>query len=189
MKVFIDTRKDLHLLAKEGFIDLFYVDESGFSLTPNISYAWMPIGVQWVVKSIKKKVMNVLGFLNPYNNHLKVYSLPEKTYMDSTLFIKFIDDFVTDINKETVLILDRAPWHTSELTLSKIPEWEEQGLHLIFLPAYCPHYNLIETLWRKMKYEWIKIKDYRSVSSLKKKLKQIFKEYGDSYNIEFSMNF
>ena len=67
-------RKALHLLAKEGIIDIFYVDESGFSLTPNISYAWIPIGIQWGIKSIQKKVMNVLGFLNPYNDDFEGYA-------------------------------------------------------------------------------------------------------------------
>ena len=143
----------MHNLAKEGIIDMFYVDESGFSLTPNVSYAWTPIGTQWGIKSVKKRVMNVLGFLNPYNDALEVYLLPDKTYMDSVLFIKYVDDFVSRIKKETVLFLDRASWHTSTLTRSKFEEWEEQGLFIIFLPAYCPHYNLIETLWRKVKYE------------------------------------
>lgn len=189
LATFIEVRKDLHSLAKEGIIDIFYVDESGFSLTPNIAYGWMPIGVQWGIRSIKKKVMNVLGFLNPYNDALKVYPLPEKMYMDSVLFIKYVDDFVKGIKKETVLFLDRASWHTSALTVSKFAEWETQGLFIVFLPAYCPHYNLIETLWRKVKYEWLNMNDYRSVSKLKNKLKEIFKEYGNLFNIHFSMNF
>lgn len=133
--------------------------------------------------------MNGLGFLDPYNDKLSVYPLPKNVYMDSNLFIKYVDDFVTTIKKETVLILDRAPWHTSELTLSQISRWEEEGLHIVFLPAYCPHYNLIETLWRKVKYEWLSMEDYRSVSVLKKKLLQIFQEFGNLYNIKFSMNF
>lgn len=161
----------------------------GFSLTPNISYAWSPIGVQWGIKSVKKIVMNALGFLNPYNDQLSVYPLAENVYMNSKLFIKYVNHFVTGIKKETVLVLDRASWHTSELTLSQISRWEEEGLHIVFLPAYSPHYNLIETLWRKVKYEWIKMDDYHSVSTLKEKLKQIFEEFGNLYNIDFSMDF
>ncbi len=108
--------------------------------------------------------------------------------MNSKIFIEKINDFISQIKKETVLVLDRAPWHTSEATLSMISEWESKGLFIIFLPAYCPHYNLIETLWRKMKYEWLNIKDYRSKNTLNKKLKEIFQEYGNLYNIEFSMS-
>ena len=168
---------------------MYYIDESGFSLTPNLSYAWAPIGVQWGIKSIKKVVQNVLGFLNPINDHLKIYSLEKNAYMNSEKFVEFVSDFASQISRETVLVLDRAPWHTSDLTLSQIPKWSEQGLHLVFLPAYAPHYNLIETLWRKIKNEWLSISDYRSKTALKKKLKTIFQEYGNQYNIKFSMNF
>ena len=133
-------------------------------------------------------MQNVLGFMNPINDHLKVYNLPQNAYMNSALFIKFMDDFVDGIIRETVVVIDRAPWHTSEETLSKIEEWESKGLFIVFLPAYAPHYNLIETLWRKIKHEWLAIKDYRSKTALKKKLKEIFTEFGNLYKINFSMN-
>lgn len=180
--------KDILDFVNQGIADLYFVDECGFSLTPNISYAWQPIGVQWGIRSVKKKVQNVLGFLNPINDHLKTYKLPENEYMNSKLFIERVNDFVSHIKKETVLVLDRAPWHTSEATLSMISEWESKGLFIVFLPAYSPHYNLIETLWRKIKNEWLNIKDYRSKNTLKKKLKEIFQEYGNLYNIDFSMD-
>ena len=164
------------------------MDESGFSLTPNVSYAWQPIGEQWGIPSSKGKVMNVLGLLDVRKAHLITYQLPEGAYMDSELFISYIDDFAQKINNETAIILDRAPWHTSWATLAKMEEWENLGLHVFFLPPYSPHLNLIETLWRKVKHSWLGIKDYRSKNTLKKKLIEIFSFYGSQYNIEFSMN-
>lgn len=171
-----------------GLIDVYFVDESGFSLTPNVSYAWQPIGEQWGIPSDKTKVMNVLGFLDVRNRDLMTYPLPESAYMNSELFISYIDDFSEKITRQTALILDRAPWHTSWATLDKIEEWENKGLHVFFLPSYSPHLNLVETLWRKIKHEWLKIKDYRSKNTLKKKLIDIFSFYGDEYDIEFSMD-
>ncbi len=176
------------MLFISGLIDVYFVDESGFSLTSNVSYAWQPIGEQWAIPAEKKKVMNALGLLNVRDDHLVTYPLPEGAYMDSELFIKYIDDFSEKIEKETAIILDRAPWHTSWETLAKMEEWEEKGLHVFFLPAYSPHLNLIETLWRKIKHEWLKIKDYRSKNTLKKKLIEIFSFYGSQYKIDFSMN-
>jgi len=132
--------------------------------------------------------MNVLGLLDVRNEHLITYQLPKGAYMDSELFISYIDDFAQKISNETAIIIDRAPWHTSWATLDKMEEWESLGLHVFFLPPYCPHLNLIETLWRKIKYEWLGIKDYRSVKTMKKKLIEIFSFYGSQYNIEFSMN-
>jgi transposase len=41
-----------------------------------------------------------------------------------------------------------------------------QGLYLLFLPPYCPELNLIEILWRKIKYEWLPVSAYESFKDL-----------------------
>lgn len=135
-----------------------------------------------------KKVVNILGFLNPLTQQLITYQLPKEAYMNSVLFIKYMNDFASKLRRPTVLILDNASWHKSELTRSMYKQWESQGLYLFFLPPRCPHLNLIETLWRKIKYEWLFIKDYRSDKTLQKKLTHIFKTYGLEYCIDFSLD-
>jgi len=153
-----------------------------------IPYAWQPVGEQFSYPSVRKKVANILGFLNPLTNHLMTYQLPEGAYMNSEFFIQYINDLIHQINGINVLILDNASWHKSALTQSMYKEWESKGLYLFFLPPRCPHLNLIETLWRKIKYEWLFINDYASDKALQKKLNHIFKTYGLNYCIEFSMN-
>lgn len=157
-------------------------------MTPNIPYGYQPKGEQWEYPSVKNTVMNVLSFLNPMTDHLVTYRLPKNTYMDSQKFIEYTNDFASKISKTTVLVLDNASWHKSELTRSYFDQWEKQGLHILFLPPRCPHLNKIETLWRKIKYEWLAIKDYKSEKTLTKKLNEIFKLYGLKYTIKFSMN-
>jgi len=178
----------LLLLANQGLITVFFCDESGFSLRPFVPYGWQPKGEQWGFPSTRQKVANILGFLNPLTQQLVTYQLPEKAYMNSEFFIKYINDFVAKITGPTVLILDNASYHKSELTRSMYEEWKSKGLYLFFLPPRCPHLNLIETLWRKIKYEWLFIKDYRSKKALQQKLNHVFKTYGLNYCIEFSMN-
>ncbi|MEQ9437750.1 MAG: transposase [Cyclobacteriaceae bacterium] len=60
---------------------------------------------------------------------------------------------------------------------------------MFFLPTYSPQLNLIEILWRKMKYEWLTAEDYASVSTLKEAIINIIKKYDDELCIEFSKNF
>ncbi len=50
--------------AQEGAIDLYYFDESGFSLTPHIPYAWQPIGETLEIPSQRSTQLNVLGFMS-----------------------------------------------------------------------------------------------------------------------------
>ena len=70
--------------------------------------------------------------------------------------------------------------------MDKRQEWEEQDLFIFFLPRYSPHLNRIETLWRKIKYEWLKPRNYQSWKTLTKAVKNILASFGSDYNINFS---
>ena len=58
----------------KDLIDVFFIDESGFSLQPNIPYAWQPIGVQRTIRSSKDHVCNFYGLLSR-KGKLKVFKL------------------------------------------------------------------------------------------------------------------
>jgi transposase len=49
-----------------------------------------------------------------------------------------------------------------------LEEWKERGITIFDfeLPAYSPELNLIEILWRFIKYQWIEIDAYSSWQSL-----------------------
>jgi len=175
------------LLEHHGVIDLFFTDETGFNLTPNIPYGWQPIGEQISIRSSKTKVANLFGLLSR-KGKLKTYVTKE--YIDSDFVIECIDEIAkepSDVPK--VLIMDNAPWHTSKKVKSKQSEWAEKNLYLFFLPKYSPHLNLIETLWRKMKHEWLHPRDYESVKALEDAIFNIIRKYDDEFCINFSKNF
>lgn len=159
-------------------------------MTPSVTYAWQPIGVQWGRPAKGKNAINVLGFLDTIHNQLSTYTIPKGEYMNSDLFIKYVEHFrakITD-TRPLVLVLDNAPWHKSSKTLAKIQEWQMLDLYVFFLPTYSPHLNSIETLWRKVKHEWLCRRDYFSKKTLTKKLKTIFSTYNKDYKIHFSMD-
>lgn len=174
-------------MQKQQIIDLFFADESGFSLTPYIPYGWQKIGTQTAISTQRKQVQNVFGLLNPMNKALHTYSTTE--YIESNFICQSIDDFVTKIRRPTVIILDNAPWHTSDRFMQKITEWNKADLYIFHLPRYSPHLNIIETLWRIIKYKWLRPKDYNSKTAMKKRLKEIFSHFGTTFDTNFSMNF
>ncbi len=97
-----------------------------------------------------------------------------------------IEQWVAEkLPQPTVLVLDNAPIHRSGLMQSKLVEWEAKNLYIFFLPAYSPHLNLIEILWRKMKYEWLKAEDYASCEKLWTAVKTILDGIGQTYKIKF----
>lgn len=138
------------------------------------------------IRSAKDTVANVFGLLSRLGK-LKVYSTPQT--INSDFIIECVDEVALSITRPTVLIFDNAPWHRSKKVFKKQKEWAEKDLYLFYLPKYSPHLNLIETLWRKIKYEWLKPEHYESAKSLKAALFNIIKKYDDEFCINFSMNF
>lgn len=180
----VERLKYLWLLQENEHIDLYFSDEAGFQLVPNLPYGWQLKGQYVRMLPRKGKNMSVFGLLST-NNHLVSYPTQQNTNAD--FIIKCLDDFVSKINKPTVVIMDNAPIHKARIIMDKRKEWEEKNLFIFFLPKYCPHLNRIETLWRKMKYEWLKPKDYKSWGTLTKAIKNILASFGsEKYNIKFS---
>jgi len=177
-----EALQQLKLQDEQGIIDLRYFDESGFCLIPYIPYAWQLRNETVEIETQKSERLNVLGFLNRDNN-LTAYTFYGN--IDSEVVIACIDDFTKDLEKETVLVIDNAKIHTSEALKSKIQEWKEKGLELFYLPTYSPELNLIEILWRFIKYEWIEFSAYKSFQHLVEYVENVIKNFGAEYQINF----
>jgi transposase len=170
-------------LEEQGHLKIYYGDESGFSLEPCLAYGWQPAGEYIKIKPTKSKRFNVFGLLSK-DNDLVAYSSTDS--MNADLMMAFLDDFAGQITQKTVLVLDNATIHHSAAFEDKIPEWEQQNLHIFYLPTYSPHLNLIETLWRKIKYEWLKPHHYQSWDTLSQAVEDIILQVGSVLKIDFS---
>lgn len=69
---------------------------------------------------------------------------------------------------EVVVVLDDAPFHTAKAVKGKRAEWGAEGLRLRYLPAYCPHLNLVEGVWRRVKGFLMPRRFYDSATELKR---------------------
>ena len=69
--------------------------------------------------------------------------------------------------------------------LDKFEEWHERNLRIFTLPTYSPQLNLIEILWRFIKYEWLEIDAYSRWENLVASGEKILKEFGENYVINF----
>ncbi len=61
----------------------------------------------------------------------------------------------------------------------------QRGIEIFLLPSYSPKMNLIENLWRFIKYEWLEIEAYFSWENLVSSLEDILSNYGTKYAINF----
>jgi transposase len=85
----------------------------------------------------------------------------------------------------TVVVMDNASIHTSEAFQEERPTWEKKGVSIFSLPEYSPALNLIEILWRFMKYEWIEFWAYTSFAHLVQYGEEVIKNFGEKYKINF----
>jgi transposase len=97
-----------------------------------------------------------------------------------------INTFFPVVTKPTVIVVDGASIHTSGAILDQVDEWEERGIKIFKLPSYSPELNLIEILWRFIKYEWIEMEAYSSWQSLVQSVEKILKGFGENYVINFA---
>jgi len=172
----------LKQLEQQGELDLYYLDESGFCLIPCVPYGWQLIGQTEEIESQRSQRLNVLGLMTRAN---QLHSYVSTQSITSEVVIACIDAFFPTVNKRTVIVVDQAPIHTSHAIYHKLEEWKQRNIEIFKLPSYSPQLNLIEILWRFIKYEWIEISAYRSWQSLVKYVEKVLKEFGENYVINF----
>jgi transposase len=168
---------------KRGEIDLRYLDQVGWGTKAIIPYGWQEKNGQVIIKDVEGKRKNVMGIMNIRN---ELYYQQYETSITSEDVIEFLDNFSKNLKRRTVVLLDQASIHTSDKIMEKLEEWKENKLELFWLPVYSPKLNLIEILWRFMKYEWIEISAYESRKSLNLYITKVLELFGTEYVINFA---
>lgn len=171
-----------HLQELSAEIELWFYDESSFHLNPTAPYAWQAKGSDLTLPAQRGNVLMVAGFLKKDNSFEGYY---HQGSMDQDLFIAYIEDFFQRrVHRKTVLVMDRASFHTSAKVREK--NKQRQNLYIQLLPAYCPELNLIEHLWRMINQQWLPVTAYESAQTLTQQLLEILQNFGSKYRITFT---
>lgn len=174
----------------DGKLMLYYFDESGFSTAPGVPYGWQRIGETRQIPCHRSQRMTVLGFLSRRNDlffHISEQSVTTDTVV--TAFDAFVEGYAGQYEKTKVpclVVLDNASIHRSGVFKEKLTGWQQRGVCLHFLPPYRPELNLIEVLWRKVKYEWLPLDAYQSYVHLKNWVLEILGNVGEKFHITFA---
>lgn len=84
--------------------------------------------------------------------------------------LSYLDSLAEEAQRKgrrAVVVLDNAPFHKAKAIQDARAGWEAKGLKLYYLPAYCPHLNLIEGVWRRLKGFLMPRRYYDSLAELK----------------------
>lgn len=170
-----------------GEFEVWYFDEAGFSLTACLPYAWQPVGerIELESRGNQGKRQNVLGFLrwDGGDFYAAVFEGSIDNHLVGGCFRAFAK--AKKGGKPKLIILDNAPAHRGEEFEEELEELEKRGVFVRFLPSYSPELNLIELLWRKIKYEWLPLDIYGSYQTMCDGLFKVLKAIGSKYRITF----
>ncbi len=119
------------------------MDEHRLGLKPITGKLWAPRGRRPVVRvQHRYEWLYLYAFACPESGTSQYWLVPE---VNTTAFQLVLTAFARSVgagpDKQVVLVLDGAGWHTSG-TLS-VPE----GVDLVFLPPYSPELQPVERLW------------------------------------------
>jgi len=170
--------------AAAGEIDLYYFDGAGFTLDPCVPYAWQTVGETIEIPAATSDRLSVLAFFSlDHRLHPFVF---DKVTITSELVIACFDYLCQRLTKPALVVIDQAPVHTSDEFQARLKGWEACGLYVYPIPAYSPELNLIEILWRMIKYHWLPLKAYESYKALMRALYEVLKGVGSKYQIDFA---
>jgi transposase len=169
--------------SASGMIDLYYGDEAGVALEPNVPYGWQFRDEAVSMPSERGAGINCFGLFTRSNKSWTAIS--EKT-IDAAFVVEQLERFSFLLSRLTVVVLDNARIHTGTKMSERIKSWQNRGLFVFYLPTYSPHLNIAETVWRKLKYEWLSAADYESKGHLQYAVRQALSAFGKSLKIRFS---
>ena len=154
-------------------------DEAGFGREPYIPYSWQDRGSVAKIPGRAGKRINVIGAYSMMAGNIQTEMFDRNIKSDDV--VAFLDKLSEKLEKSSVVMVDNASIHTADKVMEKLSAWEEKGLYIYHLPTYSPNLNLIEIIWRMVKYKWLPLKAYSSFSSLWDNLKDVFLEIGHKH--------
>lgn len=124
-------------------MELWALDEHRIGLKPILRRVWAPRGQRPVVEQHPRYQWRYLsGFVHPASGHTQWHlSSGVSLALCASSLSHFAQQVGAGPDKEVLVVLDRAGWHTSQRLV--IPD----HLHLLPLPAYSPELQPAEHLW------------------------------------------
>jgi len=169
--------------SESGLIHLYYGDESGVSLTANVPYGWQFRNEEVSMPTSRGTAINCFGLFTRRN---ECWAAVSEKAIDAAFVVEQLERFSFSLKRLTVVVLDNARIHTGKKMRQRIEGWQSRGLFIFYLPTYSPHLNIAETVWRKLKYEWLSPLDYESKGHLQYAVRQALGAFGESLRIKFS---
>jgi transposase len=178
----VKTLFELEKRSENDEIDLFYGDETGISLKGYSPYGWQFKDEKVAIPVTRSRQINIFGLVSRQN---KFHFRATTNTIDTDFIVDFFDEFVINLTKSTVVVLDNAIIHKSKKFKERVEYWQSRGLFFVYLPPYSPHLNIIERLWLELKQRWLRPEDYQSFEKLQYALQLLLMTIGEKLKLKF----
>src|ERR1700735_291854 len=178
------TLEKLQQAAREDAVRLLYLDEAGFHGSPPVQRSWSPRGLPHQVEPNPHCRRSVIGALDFGENTL-IHAAHAGTIkaQDVECFIDSV--LATGNGLPTVIVLDNASIHHGISDATRQRWLLEHKVILFYLPAYSPELNMIESVWRHLKYRWRRALTWTR-ETINAELAALLSRYGPDFQINFS---
>ncbi len=156
-----------------------YLDESGFSLSLPPTSTWTRKGSSYQhrvpTRWGSEGRINLIGTLKWDEGGERLEYATLEGSCRGTEVIAYLDALAKETannSEEIVVVMDNASSHTAGAVREREEAWKQRGLRLHRLPVYCPHLNLIEGVWRRIKHFLMPRRFYNSKSELREAVLQ-----------------
>jgi transposase len=165
--------------AEARLVDLFYLDECGFSPS-------LPTGYNWSLPGLRKRVpyeypqgrrINVLATYRPFGDAPRLAAEAFERTLTSDDLLAYLRGLPA-AGVPRVVVLDNASLHVSKVVKAQRKELSRAGIFLYFLPAYSPELNRIEPVFKQVKHHEIPRRSHKSKAELRASVEGGFDAYG-----------
>ena len=146
-----------------------------------MSYTWVAQGTRALApyEAPQQRRVNVFGAYAPFGPQARFVYTASTGKLTAEIFLDFlwrqVGGLATPLGevppgfareRPCCVVLDNGSVHTSRLVKDHRPALAAAGIQLFFLPTYSPHLNLIEALWRQIKYHELPVRSYTELEAL-----------------------
>ncbi len=165
-KWLMDEWPEIQAHARRWQAMLYFQDESGISLTPNLGKTWAPKGKTPTIKVTGNRGgFCVTSAISPAGR--LVFRL-EKGRVNADKFIEFLSQIRSHHkNRKIIVVTDRAPVHRAAKVTAFVEEHKKSFAHY-YLPSYSPELNPDENVWGYLKGNKLKDHQAKTTSELRK---------------------
>lgn len=120
---------DLEELSQEGYIDLYYGDESHVCSKGYVPYGWQFPEEDISIPSERAYRINCLGFINRKSEY---FGTMTEQNIGAEFVLEYLEKLSFKIQKETVLVLDNASVHRRKLLRNEFHFGKTGGCSSLF---------------------------------------------------------